>query len=110
MMACMAGRVGSFMKINMCEMEQLEAEPSGDEPRGGLEKASTKSTRAPPLLAVIRAKCLDCCAGQVGEIRKCVSESCVLWPYRMGDNPFSNRKGHAANLLPGAAHANDNDD
>jgi hypothetical protein len=28
----------------------------------------------------------------------------------MGDNPFSNRKGHAESLLPGAAHANDNSD
>lgn len=39
----------------------------------------------------IRAKCLDCCSDQPGEVRLCPSENCPLWPYRMGHNP--NRKG-----------------
>lgn len=39
-------------------------------------------------LAVKRAKCLDCCGHQPGEVRKCVATSCDLWPYRMGTNPF----------------------
>ena len=39
----------------------------------------------------IRAKCLDCCCGQVQEVRLCPAESCALWPYRMGHNP--NRAG-----------------
>lgn len=42
-------------------------------------------------LKAIRAKCLDCCADQPGEVRLCPSENCPLWPYRMGHNP--NRKG-----------------
>ena len=37
---------------------------------------------------IIRAKCLDCCGGQPSEIRKCVAVDCVLWPARMGVNPF----------------------
>jgi hypothetical protein len=36
----------------------------------------------------IRAKCIDCCAGQETEVRKCVATRCALWPFRMGRNPF----------------------
>ena len=32
----------------------------------------------------IRLKCLDCCAGQAAEVRKCPAEKCPLWRYRMG--------------------------
>lgn len=35
----------------------------------------------------IRAKCLDCCCGQVVEVRLCPVEKCSLWPYRMGKRP-----------------------
>lgn len=45
-------------------------------------------TNQPPVLKVIRAKCLDCCAGQPGEVRSCPAAGCPLWPYRMGTNPF----------------------
>lgn len=44
-----------------------------------------------PLLKVIREKCLDCCAGQHCEVRKCHITDCALWPYRMGKNPFHKR-------------------
>jgi hypothetical protein len=46
--------------------------------------------RLTPLKA-IRAKCLDCSAGQPSEIRNCVITICPLYPYRFGKNP--NRKG-----------------
>lgn len=39
-------------------------------------------------LAAIRAKCLDCCQGSKGEVRKCVVFGCPVWPMRMGHNPF----------------------
>tara|TARA_R110001606_G_scaffold124439_2_gene257884 strand:+ start:3183 stop:3431 length:249 start_codon:yes stop_codon:yes gene_type:complete len=45
------------------------------------------------LSKVIRAKCLDCCIGQLSEVKACVSFNCDLWPYRMGKNPFTNRSG-----------------
>lgn len=32
----------------------------------------------------IRLKCLDCCAGQSAEVRKCPVTHCPLWRYRMG--------------------------
>jgi hypothetical protein len=36
----------------------------------------------------IRAKCLDCCCYQPGEVKACPAETCPLWPFRMGHNPF----------------------
>ena len=32
----------------------------------------------------IRLKCLDCCADQSAEVRKCTATHCPLWRYRMG--------------------------
>lgn len=40
----------------------------------------------------IREKCLDCCVGQIDEVRKCVSIKCALWPFRMGKNVFDTRR------------------
>ena len=51
-----------------------------------------------PMLKVIRAKCLDCCVGQAGEVRKCTAFRCPLWPYRMGKTPFSEREANPAAL------------
>jgi hypothetical protein len=48
-----------------------------------------------PVMAAIRAHCLDCCAGQVGEVRRCVAVRCALWPLRMG--VFPRRLRMAAN-------------
>jgi hypothetical protein len=49
-----------------------------------------------PMLDVIRAKCLDCQAGSPGAVRKCVTQDCALWPYRMASNPFRTRAVPAA--------------
>jgi len=38
-------------------------------------------------IKAIRAKCLDCCAGQPKEVRLCSIEKCPLYPYRMGHRP-----------------------
>ena len=35
----------------------------------------------------IRAKCLDCCCGQVKEVKLCTMKKCPLYPYRMGKRP-----------------------
>ena len=51
-----------------------------------------------PILQAIRARCLDCCVEQPGEVRKCVSVKCASWPYRMGTNPFTENKGNPAAL------------
>jgi hypothetical protein len=39
-------------------------------------------------IRAIRAKCLDCCAGQAAEVRRCMALACALWPVRMGVNVF----------------------
>lgn len=44
--------------------------------------------RLTPIKA-IRAKCLDCCCGQVKEIRECSIPRCSLYPYRMGKRPHT---------------------
>lgn len=38
-------------------------------------------------LELIRAKCLECCNGSVGEARKCTRTICPLWPVRFGVRP-----------------------
>lgn len=32
----------------------------------------------------IRLKCIDCCCGNMAEVRKCPIEDCPLWRFRMG--------------------------
>lgn len=43
-------------------------------------------------MKAIRAKCLDCCAGQVVEVRECEITQCALHPYRFGKNPFRTKR------------------
>ena len=46
-------------------------------------------------LKAIRAHCLDCCCGNMAEVKRCemneAEEPCKLWEFRMGHNPA--RKG-----------------
>ncbi len=41
-------------------------------------------------MKAIRAKCLDCCCGQYGEVKNCTCTNCPLYNFRLGKNP--NRK------------------
>ena len=41
-------------------------------------------------LRAIRAKCIDCSAGSMKEVRECMMLDCPLYPYRLGKSP--NRK------------------
>ena len=43
-------------------------------------------------LKALRARCLDCCCGVASEVRKCVSVECPSWPFRMGVNPFRQKR------------------
>jgi hypothetical protein len=43
-------------------------------------------------LKAIRLRCLDCCCGSAGEVRKCISVNCPSWPFRMGVNPFRKKR------------------
>ena len=55
------------------------------------------------LAEAARAKCLDCCGGQLREVRFCMALACPLWPFRMGTDPFRGRRGRSpeiGSLLP----------
>ena len=39
-------------------------------------------------LNAIRARCVDCCAGELSRVRRCAHLDCPSWPYRMGTNPW----------------------
>lgn len=40
----------------------------------------------------IRAKCLECTCGNLGEIKECIITHCPLYPFRFGKNPYAKRK------------------
>jgi hypothetical protein len=48
-----------------------------------------------PLMA-LRARCLDCCCGVASEVRKCTAVNCPSWLFRMGINPFREKRGLTA--------------
>jgi hypothetical protein len=56
------------------EMTPEELEAAGHEPMSPLQAH--------------RARCLDCCAGQVNEVAVCPVVECPAWPFRMGTNPW----------------------
>ena len=43
-------------------------------------------------MKAIRAKCLDCCCGSSEEVKLCPCEKCSLWVYRLGTNPFIQKR------------------
>jgi len=49
----------------------------------------------------IRAKCIDCCAGQVAEVRKCVMPDCPIFPFRLGKNPNRSGIGRKLSVVSG---------
>lgn len=48
------------------------------------------NTQSP--LKAIREKCLDCCVGSTSEVKNCPIMSCPLWSFRMGKNPFRQKR------------------
>ena len=77
-----------------------EAEPSegglqvGRDPRS-ISETDWRTAALPrrTLAAAARAKCLDCCGGQLREVRFCLALTCPLWPFRMGTDPFPRQEG-----------------
>ena len=43
-------------------------------------------------LKAIRERCLDCCCGSAPEVRKCTAFACPAWAFRMGVNPFRQKR------------------
>src|SRR6478752_4070264 len=48
--------------------------------------------REPNPLKALRLRCLDCCCGSAPEVRKCTAVACPSWPFRMGTNPFREKR------------------
>jgi hypothetical protein len=74
---------------------EIYLEPSpikADRLPGSIELRDLRALGHPesPIKA-IRAKCLDCSAGNDAEVRK----KCALWPLRMGVNPFYGKQSAA---------------
>jgi len=74
------------LEVSAANRERREIEL----PAGSFEKLGHHKRN--PIL-VMRAFCIDCMGGQYAEVRRCTSVGCVLWPYRFGKNPFTDRKG-----------------
>ena len=43
-------------------------------------------------LKAIRLKCLDCVCNNPNEVKLCPCEDCPLFPYRLGTNPFIQKR------------------
>lgn len=51
------------------------------------------------VMRAIREKCIDCCAGQLGEVRLCPVTDCSLYPYRFGNDPWPTSARSAQKVL-----------
>ena len=51
------------------------------------------------LSRAIRAQCIECFGGVQGEVERCTSPGCSLYPYRMGSK-MKGRFGRKGNLTP----------
>lgn len=73
--------------------DESEGCPIGHDPRGmtPAELEALGFTRRPPLKA-IRARCIDCAAGDASEVRRCGQFACPSWLYRMGTDPWHRRR------------------
>ena len=67
------------------KMHRRQKKGREDMPKG--QTVVMVAVEAPSMAKAIRAKCLDCCGGEQGEVRKCWAENCPLFPYRFGSNP-----------------------
>jgi hypothetical protein len=65
----------------------------GRDPRemGQDELSALGHAHVSPLQA-LRARCVDCCAGSADEVRKCTAVYCPSWPFRMGFDPWRQRR------------------
>ena len=49
-------------------------------------------------LKIIRKKCLECSGESPKEVAECRVPDCVLFPYRMGNDPQARRRGRINSL------------
>jgi hypothetical protein len=56
-------------------------------PTSAVAEAAGHKRKSP--MQAIRERCLDCCCGQISEVRRCESVTCALWPFRAGQHPYT---------------------
>jgi hypothetical protein len=64
----------------------------GRDPREVPLAILSRHHRAKSPQKAIRERCLDCCCQQPSEVRKCTTVACPSWPFRMGVNPFREKR------------------
>ena len=64
----------------------------GRDPRETPSEILAQYHREKNPLKALRARCLDCCCYQPSEVRKCTAVECPSWPFRMGTNPFRQKR------------------
>jgi hypothetical protein len=77
----------------MTHLETVSGEQIGRDPRQ-MTQEELRQLGHEPMSAqeALRLRCLDCCAEQIAEVRKCVSIRCPAWPFRMGKSPWKEKR------------------
>lgn len=65
----------------------VTGETEGVDPRRVSKESLRELGHPESPIEAIRAHCVQCSGGSVGEARKCQSLGCPLWAFRMGVNP-----------------------
>lgn len=82
----------SAQQVAECEFTDCALYPyrQGKTPRSAHYRGQAPEQFSP--LRAIRRKCLDCMNGQPKEVRLCPSQDCVLWPFRFGKRPATQKR------------------
>jgi hypothetical protein len=76
-------------------VEQLPSLLGSDPRRLTVSELEALGHTKQPLPRVIRTNCIECCAGNEAEVRRCGMRWCPFWPYRMASNPFAAPRSEA---------------
>jgi hypothetical protein len=70
-------------------LEKRDGWDAGRDPRQlGCDELIAAGHKPMSPLKALRARCIDCKAGELSEVRRCAHLDCPAWPYRMGTNPW----------------------
>ena len=58
--------------------------------QAALQEENAKEIKNP--VKAIRAFCIDCCGGSAYEVKLCTAPKCVLYPFRLGRNPYRTKR------------------
>ncbi len=76
-------------RLKIWEKRLPTGEVVGRDPREMTqEELEAVGHRAISPMRALRLRCLDCCAGNDAEVRRCTVRKCPSWPFRMGTSPW----------------------